>query len=180
MNTYLAIASKRDTRRFADKPVDQATVARILQAGRVSGSARNRQPWQLLVIGDDLWAELGEVVTRPSNLVTARLMVGLAKNSEVSTADFDLGRAAQNMMLAAWDSGLDSCPNGIADRERGERLLGVTDPYVLQTILTFGVPSRPRDPESRDAAVWVDEADRLPLEQIARHVGAKPPSRVEI
>ena len=174
MDTFLAIASRRDTRRFASEAVEHEELTRILQAGRVSGSARNRQPWQLLVISDDLRAELGDVVTRPSNLVTASLMIGLAKDAENSTADFDLGRAAQNMMLAAWNSGLGSCPNGIADRERGERLLGVTAPYQLRTILTFGVPARPRDPRSRDAWEWVDEADRLPLQQIARHVGAEP------
>ena len=44
MDTFLAIASKRDTRRYADRAIPQEIAERILQAGRVSGSARNRQP----------------------------------------------------------------------------------------------------------------------------------------
>ena len=45
MDTYLAIVSKRDTRRYADKPIPADVVERILNAGRVTGSASNRQPW---------------------------------------------------------------------------------------------------------------------------------------
>ncbi len=45
MDAFLAIASKRDTRRYADAQIPQEVERRILEAGRVSGSARNRQPW---------------------------------------------------------------------------------------------------------------------------------------
>ena len=44
VDAFLAIASKRDTRRYADRPVPEEVVQRVLQAGRVAGSARNRQP----------------------------------------------------------------------------------------------------------------------------------------
>ena len=43
MDTFLAITSKRDARRYAETPIGDDEIARILQAGRVSGSARNRQ-----------------------------------------------------------------------------------------------------------------------------------------
>lgn len=44
MDTLLAIASKRDTRSYANRPVPEEVERRILDAGRLSGSARNRQP----------------------------------------------------------------------------------------------------------------------------------------
>ena len=37
VDTFLGIASKRDTRRYADRPVPEEVVQRILEAGRVSG-----------------------------------------------------------------------------------------------------------------------------------------------
>jgi len=49
VDTFLAIASKRDTRRYADQAVPEEVLRRILEAGRVSGSARNRQPWRFTV-----------------------------------------------------------------------------------------------------------------------------------
>jgi len=50
VDTFLAIASKRDTRRYADRPVPEEVERRILEAGRITGSARNRQPWRFLVV----------------------------------------------------------------------------------------------------------------------------------
>jgi nitroreductase len=44
MDTFLAVTSKRDTRRYADSPIPNGVERRILEAGRLSGSARNRQP----------------------------------------------------------------------------------------------------------------------------------------
>ena len=52
MDTYLAIASKRDTRGYAARPIPEAAVRRILDAGRVAGSAKNRQPWRFLLVED--------------------------------------------------------------------------------------------------------------------------------
>ena len=52
MDAYLAVASKRDQREYAERPVPEEAVRRSLDAGRVAGSAKNRQPWRLLVLGD--------------------------------------------------------------------------------------------------------------------------------
>ena len=52
METFLAIASKRDERRYADRPVAEDDVLRILDAGRLSGSSQNRQLWNFVVVSD--------------------------------------------------------------------------------------------------------------------------------
>ena len=52
MDAFLAIASKRDERRYADRPVADEHVERILDAGRLSGSSRNTQNWQFVVVSD--------------------------------------------------------------------------------------------------------------------------------
>ena len=44
MDTYLAVASKRDWRSYADRPIPDDVVTRILDAGRLSGNASNKQP----------------------------------------------------------------------------------------------------------------------------------------
>ncbi len=49
MDAYLAVASKRDQREYAERPVPTDAVRRILDAGRIAGSAKNRQPWRFLV-----------------------------------------------------------------------------------------------------------------------------------
>ena len=160
MDTYLAIASKRDTRGYAARPIPEAAVRRILDAGRVAGSAKNRQPWRFLLVEDPAVRErLAETVYGPGNVRGAGLVVAI-----VSTSGFDSGRAAQNMMLAAWNEGVASCPNGMPDPERAAAVLGLGEGEKPIIVLTFGYPERERDPDSRPAKEWSARADRKPLD----------------
>ena len=52
VDVFTAIASKRDERRYADRPIPDDVVTRILDAGRLAGSAVNRQPWTFVVVTD--------------------------------------------------------------------------------------------------------------------------------
>jgi nitroreductase len=156
VDAYLAIASRREVREYDDRPIPSEIERRILEAGRVAGSAANKQAWRFLVVGN----ELAEVVYVPDNVLNAKLVVAV-----VSTAPFDAGRAAQNMMLAAWNEGVGSCPNGIADREKGDQLLGIEEGESV-IVLTFGYPARTRDPESRPAEEWIERANRKPFDEV--------------
>ena len=69
MDTFLAAASKREVRGYPDRPVPDAAVRRILEAGRIAGSSRNRQPWRFLVAGDPgVRGRVAEVVFAPGNV----------------------------------------------------------------------------------------------------------------
>jgi nitroreductase len=160
MDTYLAIASKRDTRHYAPAPIPDDVVQRILDAGRVTGSAQNRQPWRFLVVEDtEARRQLADAVYEPTNIRDAQLVVAIS-----GTRPFDLGRCAQDMMLAAWNEGVASCPNGIADAEAAQNALGLEEPPV--TVLGFGYPARQPSAESRSAADWSARANRKPLDEI--------------
>src|SRR5438270_141880 len=133
MDTFLAIVSKRDTRRYADRPVPAETVQRILEAGRLAGSARNRQPWRFLVVESDAArSRIAEAVYAPENVLGGQLVVAI-----VGSGGMDTGRCAQNMMLAAWNDGVASCPNGIADADRARSALGLGEEDPIGTVLTF-------------------------------------------
>ena len=80
---------------------------------------------------------------------------------------FEAGRAAQNMMLAAWNEGVVSCPNGITNAESLTELLGLEADVQVQIVLSFGYPTR--DPQARPPEEWIRRADRRPLEEVARH-----------
>ena len=159
MDTYLAIVSKRDTRRYADKPIPEDVVERILDAGRVTGSAQNRQPWRFLIVEDaERREKLADAVYEPSNIRGAQLVVAI-----VGTRPFDLGRCVQSMMLAAWNDGVASSPNGIADKDAAQKTLGLEEPPV--TVLSFGYPARQPAAETRSAEEWSARANRRPLSE---------------
>ena len=156
MDTFLAIASKRDERRYADRPVSEEHVLRILDAGRLSGSSQNKQLWSFVVVSDT--EALSEAVYAPENVATAGLVVAIVGPA----GTFDVGRCSQNMMLAAWDLGIVSCPNGTRDPERAAEICG----GEVKMILTFGYPQRELHVEARSAEEWSARANRKPLDDL--------------
>ena len=159
MDTYLAIVSKRDTRRYSDEPIPEDVVERILDAGRVTGSASNRQPWRFLIVEDAERRErLAGAVYEPMNIRGAQLIIAI-----VGTRPFDLGRCIQNMMLAAWNEGVASCPNGIADKDAAQAALGLEEPPI--NVLSFGYPARQPAAETRSAEEWSARANRRPVDE---------------
>jgi nitroreductase len=170
VDAYLAIVSRREGRRYADSPIPEDVQRRILDAGRLAGSAQNRQPWRFYVIDDrELLERVAETVYAPSNLLGAKLVVAIAVSGKGPLA-FDAGRAAQNMLLGAWSQGVGGCPNGTKDADATGELLGLEEGERVATILSFGYPARPRDPESRSAEEWSARASRKPLDEIVRRL----------
>lgn len=170
MDTHLAITSRRDVKTYARQGLADELEARILDAGRLAGSARNRQPWRFLVVRDArVREELAQTVYVPENVQGAALVVALLGSADGSPG-FDCGRAAQNMMLAAWNEGIGSTPNGLADPVRAREVLDLDPEWALQVVLTFGYPARPSSPEERTAQEWSRRADRLSPEQVVRTI----------
>ena len=170
MDTYLAIASRRDVDRYEPRPVPDEVIRRILDAGRLAGSAANRQPWRFLVVDDrSLVERLAEEVYEPTNLLGAPLVVAVTVRGR-GLAFFDGGRAVQNMFLAAWNDGVAATPNGLPERERTGELLGVEGDEQVLIVLSFGYPARAVDPENRSAEDWSARANRRPLDETVRHL----------
>jgi nitroreductase len=164
MDTFLAIASRRETKHFDGSPVPDDVRRRILDAGRLSGSSRNRQPWTFVVGPPSAFAPF---VYDPQNLEGAAFAVAIVVGGKGPTS-FDAGRAAQSMLLAAWNEGVGGTPNGIADRERATAALGLSDEEQLVNVLAFGHAQRPRDVSRRSAEAWSDRASRKPLDEVVR------------
>lgn len=171
MDTFLAIASRRDERRYRSDPLPDTTVERILDAGRLSGSAGNRQPWEfVLPRGRERIERLASAVFVPENVTSAGLVVAVVVTGGGPTR-FDAGRAAQNMLLTAWNEGIASCPNGIADMAAAAATLDLSEDEQPVIVLSFGLPERDRDPASRTALEWSARANRKPLTEVVRRLG---------
>jgi nitroreductase len=171
VDAFLAIASRRDERRYRPEPLPEATVERILDAGRLSGSAGNRQPWTFVVpTSRERLDRLAEGVFEPGNIHAAALVVAVVVSGK-GPVRFDAGRASQNMLLAAWNEGISSCPNGIADVERVRAALDLADDAEIAIVLSFGLPERPRDVAARTAEEWSARANRKPLDELVRRLG---------
>lgn len=145
METWQAINTLRVVRKFTDQPIDDAAVERILHAGRRTGSSKNEQVWAFIVVRDrDRLGELAEVGTYAGHLAGAAVAVALVTPNPATTSMlWDLGRAAQNMVLAAWELGIGSVPATVYDHELAARLLGLPEDRRCDYLLSFGHPADP-------------------------------------
>lgn len=161
MDTYRTIVSKRDTRVFLDTPVPEETVRRILQAGRMAGSSKNVQGCRFIAIdGQRVKEEVAKCGDFAKWLPSAPLVIAVAVSERDTRAEFDAGRAAQNMMLAAWADGIASCPTTMHHVECARQALGLPAEFHVSTVIGFGYRAKP--PKR------VPEAARLPFDEYVR------------
>jgi nitroreductase len=158
MDTLTAIDTLRTVRRFSDRPVDEDALRSILDAGRRAGSSKNLQRWDFVAVRDRaLLGELGAVGPWAGHLRGAAVAVALvtpdprADDTPLSVV-FDLGRAAENMVLAAWTIGIGSCPATVYEQDLARRLLGYPGTHHCEYILSFGYPADPADLERPNKA----------------------------
>jgi nitroreductase len=144
-------------------PVPDDVRERILDAGRLAGSSKNRQRWEFVLVRGEARERLAEAVYEPDNVRTAALVVAVVGEA----GGFDVGRCCQNMMLAAWEMGVVSCPNGLRDPDSATEACGGD----VRAVLSFGYPARPRDPASRTAREWSERANRKSLAELVRETG---------
>ena len=151
MDTYRTIITKRDTRVFLDKPVPEESRRRILQAGRMAGSSKNSQPCRFVVIDDQ---QVKEAVAACGDFAAwipqAPLLIAIALTPEGTRGEFDAGRAAQNMMVAAWAEEVTSCPVSMHHAECAREALGLPEGYRVAAVIAFGYRAREpkRTPEA--------------------------------
>lgn len=166
MDAYLAVVAKREVRNYADRPIPAEVVDRLLEAGRVTGSSMNRQAWRFLALeSHGIREAVAEVVYAPDNLRGAALAVAIVVTGG-ATADFDAGRAAQSMMLAALTDGVGSCPNGVADRERFAELVALEGEERPSIVISFGFPAGAYRPEDHPPREWIRRARRRPATEV--------------
>jgi nitroreductase len=161
MQTWEAIASRRNVRAFDDRPIPAADLDRILEAGHRSPSSQNWQPWDFIVVTDRarlrelarVWRGAGHVAGSAATIV----VIGPAADNEFGRAQFDLGQATMSMLLAAADLGIGSCHAGVADLELARELLGFPADRDWAFLISLGYPAdRPlipvRNPRRRPFA----------------------------
>lgn len=121
---YDDILSLKAIRQFTDEPVGGADVERLVEALRWTGSSKNRQAWSWVVITDpDQRRRLAEAGDFTTPMLAAPLVIALVQ--EPDGYEFDTGRLAQNLMLAADAIGLASCPITLHRDELAGEVLGL-------------------------------------------------------
>jgi nitroreductase len=136
---YQAILSLRALRNYSVDPIPDATLAAILEAARWTGSSKNRQKWAFVVVTDpqlrDRLAECGDFTDPMRNAP-----VSIALVQEPEGYEFDTGRVAQNIMLAADALGVSTCPLTLHREEDAAVVLGLPEGARARYAVAMGLP----------------------------------------
>jgi nitroreductase len=152
-----ALAALRAVRRYTADPVGDDLLDRVLEAGRWTGSARNRQPWRVAVVRDPARRrELSRLGAYATHLESAPvvLLLGVDVVGGGADAEFDAGRLAQTLMLAAAGLGLGTCPVTFfpdGNVARATAVAGLAPPWRVRSGIAVGHPAPPAPRTGRPA-----------------------------
>jgi nitroreductase len=165
METWDAIACRRNVRSFAQRPISDEDLSRILEAGRRAPSSRNWQPWDFVLVTDrEQLKGLSRVWQGGAHVADSAATIALViEDSDDQrtreTQRFDLGQAAMSIMLAAADLGIGSGHSAVGDQDLAKQLLGLPDDRHVLYLIDLGYPAdRPLRPIKRP--------DRRPFEEV--------------
>ena len=169
METWQAMTSRRNVREFSQVAVKPGDLDRILEAGRRSPSARNRQPWDFILVTDrEQLTALAGVWRGAWHVANARTVIAVIAPvlpaSEQATLQFDLGQATISMMIAAADLGVGTAHASVSDQDLARRLLGFPQDRFASNLISVGIPAeQPLTP--------IKNLNRRPFDEVVHRGG---------
>jgi nitroreductase len=143
MEVFDAVCTVLAVRQYQDKPVPAEIVRRIVEAGRLTGSSMNRQPWHFIVVeSGNMLRQLGALAKTGPYVAQAPLAIVVAVERTTFSVS-DGSRAIQSMILTAWSEGVSSNWVGFRGLDEVKSLLSIPDELEILAIIPFGYPARP-------------------------------------
>ncbi len=147
MEAWDAICARRNVRQYRPEPVSETDLNRIAEAGWRAPSARNRQPWDFVIVTDraqlqelsTVWRGAGHIASAAAAIA---LIVPVPPNDRRRLTDqYDVGQATMAMMMAATDLGIGTGHSSVGDQEKARAILGVPDDHLVSYLLGIGYPA---------------------------------------
>jgi nitroreductase len=150
MDAITAIRTVRVIRSYRPQPLTEEELRVLAEAARKTGSSKNQQQWDFITIRDrESLRRLSGTTAYARHLPSAggaiALVVAAPDPDHARSVLWDLGRAAQNIVLAAWEMGIGSCPITVHDFRVAADVLGLPSDRQCQYIIALGWPADPAD-----------------------------------
>jgi nitroreductase len=142
MDVFEAVRTVLAVRKYQDKPLPPQVVRRIVEAGRLTGSSMNGQPWHFIVVENpETLRQLGALARSGPYIAGAAAAVVVAIE-KTKFAVSDTSRAIQSMILTAWSEGVGSNWVGVLGLTEVKSLLGIPNDLEVLAVLPFGYPAQ--------------------------------------
>jgi nitroreductase len=145
MSTYDDIVGLRAIRDYENRMVSDEDLARVLEAARWTGSSKNLQNWSFIVVTDP---EQQERLAGAGDFTVPihQAPMAIAIVEEPGGYEFDSGRVAQNIMLAADAIGLATCPITLHREQQAAEVLGLPAGTRCRYAISLGYPAPGAEP----------------------------------
>ena len=163
MDLMEMIRNRRSVRTYRKGEIKEETLRKVLEAGLLAPSGRNRQPWELIVVRDpQTLKQLSECRAGGAARMLASAAAAVVVTADSAKTDVwteDCSNAMMLMHLTADAMGLGSCwiqgrlreaPDGRTAEEYVREILGYPEDFRLEAILSLGLPEE--HPEAKTAA----------------------------
>ena len=151
MNITELIKYRKSVRAWADKPVDDETVEKIIDAARFAPSAKNLQDWRVIAVRDlELKAKMTDVARGQKFVGKAPVILAICGDTSTGMMSCEIPRSVvdatiliDHITLVASGEGLGTCWIGSFDQEACRKLLGVPEGWEVVELLPLGYPANP-------------------------------------
>ena len=188
MGVYDIAITRRSVRRFKDKPVPYEVLEKCLNAGRLAPCGRNHQVCEYVVINDaevlpGIFENIGGSVKmppekggpRPEQAPKAYIIILINKEWEEENRRrislYDVGMAAENIILVAYEQGLGACPILMFNEANIKPVLNIPHTHDIALVIAMGYPD-----EAPVAEVATDSIEGWLDDKLVRHI---PKRRLE-
>jgi nitroreductase len=151
VDVWIAVRTKRMVREFRAEPLPPDQLERIVDAGRHAASSKNQQRWDFIAVEDRARLRaLSAVGPYAGHVAGAAAAIALITPDPTlpgasTSLMWDLGLAAENMLLVAWEIGIGSCPATVYEQATAREVLGYPAELWCAYVLSFGFPADPDD-----------------------------------
>lgn len=168
MDAWDAICARRNVREYQAREIAEEDLNRIAEAGWRAPSAKNRQPWDFVIVTDraqlqelaTVWRGAGHIAAAPAAIAIVAPVP--PDERRVVTDNYDIGQATMAMMIAATDLGIGTGHSSVGDQEQARAILGVPDDHLVAFLLGVGYPAdRPLRP--------IRTPNRRPFSEVVHH-----------
>jgi nitroreductase len=168
MDVSEAISTRRSVRSYKNQDIDDETLAKIIEAGRLAPSASNAQQWKFIVVKDPTTrVKLAEAASQQAFVGEAPvIIVACATGAESFMScgqprlTVDLSIAMSFMILQATELGLGTCWIGAFDEGDVKSILGIPEDMRVVAISPLGYSSMATRPKPRKIMAEVVCYDR--------------------
>jgi nitroreductase len=142
MEVFDAVRTVLAVRQYQDRPVPDEVIQRIVEAGRLTASSINKQPWHFVAVKDrERVRQLGSLVKSGPYIAQAPVAIAVAYERASRFGVSDASRAIQSMVLVAWEDGIGSNWTGFGGLDEVQRFLEIPDEFEVLAVLPFGYPT---------------------------------------